>query len=128
MGKKYFCRPQKIWVSYFDGTNKSENYCMGEWVEGSGTGIDLYSAVDRYVVAQANTRGIDFATVLNYGRKVGGPPLRKMTFHERARCLKALALYLLERKENFYRISYYTGQLEKIVGSISREGLETSLL
>ncbi|HRN37751.1 MAG TPA: aldehyde dehydrogenase family protein, partial [Flavobacteriales bacterium] len=42
-------------------------------------------------------------------REVGGPPLRKMTFPERGRMLKALAMYLMERKEEFYQVSYRTG-------------------
>jgi oxepin-CoA hydrolase/3-oxo-5,6-dehydrosuberyl-CoA semialdehyde dehydrogenase len=46
---------------------------------------------------------------LDYGRKVGGIPLRKMTFQERGRMLKALALFLLERKNQYYQISAYTG-------------------
>src|SRR5215218_6520290 len=32
-----------------------------------------------------------------------------MTFHERGRMLKALAGYLMERKEKFYQVSYHTG-------------------
>jgi oxepin-CoA hydrolase/3-oxo-5,6-dehydrosuberyl-CoA semialdehyde dehydrogenase len=47
--------------------------------------------------------------MMNYARKVGGPALRKLTFHERGRMLKALALYLMEKKEYFYTISSYTG-------------------
>jgi len=35
--------------------------------------------------------------------------LRKMTFQERGRMLKALALYLLERKEKYYEVSALTG-------------------
>jgi oxepin-CoA hydrolase/3-oxo-5,6-dehydrosuberyl-CoA semialdehyde dehydrogenase len=32
-----------------------------------------------------------------------------MTFHERGRMLKALALYLMQRKHLFYQLSYHTG-------------------
>jgi oxepin-CoA hydrolase/3-oxo-5,6-dehydrosuberyl-CoA semialdehyde dehydrogenase len=32
-----------------------------------------------------------------------------MTFHERGRMLKALAFYLLERKDRYYQISHWTG-------------------
>ncbi|HRD54536.1 MAG TPA: phenylacetic acid degradation bifunctional protein PaaZ, partial [Flavobacteriales bacterium] len=53
--------------------------------------------------------GLDFAHMLNYARTVGGPPLRKMTFPERGRMLKALALHLMERKDKYYQISYKTG-------------------
>jgi len=40
---------------------------------------------------------------------VGGPALRRMTFHERARMLKALAMHLTERKQEFYAVSAATG-------------------
>src|SRR5690606_1757334 len=44
-----------------------------------------------------------------FARKTGNPALRKLTFHERGRMLKALALYLLDRKERYYKISTMTG-------------------
>jgi len=47
--------------------------------------------------------------MVDYGRRVGGPALRRMTFHERARMLKAMATYLNGRKDEFYAISYATG-------------------
>ena len=34
-----------------------------------------------------------------------------MTFHERARMLKALALYLTEKKDQFYQVSWATGAI-----------------
>jgi oxepin-CoA hydrolase/3-oxo-5,6-dehydrosuberyl-CoA semialdehyde dehydrogenase len=60
-------------------------------------------------VAIASSEGLDFAAMLDHGRTVGGPALRRMTFHERARMLKALAQHLTARKEEFYRVSAFTG-------------------
>ncbi|MCB0784584.1 MAG: hypothetical protein KDC02_10275, partial [Flavobacteriales bacterium] len=57
--------------------------------------------------------GLDFKAMLQYARETGGPPLRKMTFPERGRMLKALALHLMERKEEFYGISYLTGAIKQ---------------
>ncbi|MES1226162.1 MAG: aldehyde dehydrogenase family protein, partial [Bacteroidota bacterium] len=88
---------------------KLENYIIGQWVTGEGEGQILYNAVSGEPVATATTKGIDFNAILEYGRKKGNAALRKMTFHERGRMLKALATYLLERKERFYAISYLTG-------------------
>ncbi|HEY8405002.1 MAG TPA: phenylacetic acid degradation bifunctional protein PaaZ [Flavobacteriales bacterium] len=88
---------------------KLHNYINGQWIEGSGAGKELYNAVTGEVIALASSDGIDFAEVLNYARIVGGPALRKMTFHERGRMLKALAFYLTERKDAYYQISYKTG-------------------
>jgi oxepin-CoA hydrolase/3-oxo-5,6-dehydrosuberyl-CoA semialdehyde dehydrogenase len=88
---------------------KLGNYITGKWIEGDGDGQQLFNAVNGEVVATATTKGLDFASILNYGRNTGSPALRKMTFQERGRMLKALALHLLEHKEKFYQISYKTG-------------------
>jgi len=54
--------------------------------------------------------------VLAYARKTGNPALRKMTFPERGRMLRALALYLKERVEPLYKISYLTGATRPTAG------------
>lgn len=88
---------------------KLENYIMGQWVAGDGDGTPLINAVNGETVAVATAEGLDYAALLQYGREKGNPALRKMTFHERGRMLKALAFYLLERKNKFYTLSYATG-------------------
>ncbi len=89
--------------------NKLENFVEGRWVSGEGEGQLLYNAVNGNPVAVASTKGLDFESILNYARKKGSPKLRKMTFHERGRMLRALAIHLMEKKEQFYQISYQTG-------------------
>src|SRR5690349_229479 len=86
-----------------------KNFAMGEWVEGTGKGTELFDAVTGETVAVASSEGLDFKGMAEYARTVGGPALRRMTFHERARMLKALAQYLTVRKEQFYRVSARTG-------------------
>ena len=86
-----------------------QNYAHGEWVTGAGTGTALYHAVTGEQVAIATSVGLDFKGMLEYGRTVGGPTLRAMTFHQRARILKGLAQYLTARKEEYYAISAWTG-------------------
>lgn len=88
---------------------KLENYLSGSWITGDGDGQVLTDAVNGEMVATATTKGLDFASALEYGRTVGGPALRRMTFHERGRMLKALAFHLSEKKEQFYQVSYHTG-------------------
>ncbi|MFX8354882.1 hypothetical protein ABTL90_19295, partial [Acinetobacter baumannii] len=68
-----------------------ENYVNGQWICGEGDGQILYNAVTGQPIASASTKGVDFAAALEYGRKVGNPLLRKMSFHERGLMLKALA-------------------------------------
>ena len=86
-----------------------ENYIAGNWVKGTGKQAELFDASNGELVATTSSGGLDFAHMLHYARTVGGPPLRKMTFPERGRMLKALALYLMERKDTYYQISYKTG-------------------
>jgi oxepin-CoA hydrolase / 3-oxo-5,6-dehydrosuberyl-CoA semialdehyde dehydrogenase len=86
-----------------------ENYVGGKWVPGTGEGQVLYDAVTGEAFARASTGGLDFGEVLAYAREKGNPALRRMTFHERGRMLKALALHLSAQKEKFYTISYRTG-------------------
>ncbi|MCX8080890.1 MAG: phenylacetic acid degradation bifunctional protein PaaZ [Bacteroidia bacterium] len=88
---------------------KIKNYICGQWVAGSGNGQELVDAVTGETIGFASTEGIDFQVVADYARRVGGTALRKMTFQERGRMLKSLALHLLSKKEEFYKISYRTG-------------------
>lgn len=88
---------------------KLENYLAGKWITGDGDGQVLYDAVNGEPIAAATTKGLHFADALHYGRTVGNAALRKMTFHERGRMLKALALHLMAHKEKFYQISYHSG-------------------
>jgi oxepin-CoA hydrolase/3-oxo-5,6-dehydrosuberyl-CoA semialdehyde dehydrogenase len=88
---------------------KLENYITGRWIAGEGQGQTLYDAVTSESIAAATTKGLAFEEILEYGRTVGNPALRKLTFHERGRMLKALALHLMQHKEKFYQISYHSG-------------------
>jgi oxepin-CoA hydrolase/3-oxo-5,6-dehydrosuberyl-CoA semialdehyde dehydrogenase len=88
---------------------KLQNFALGQWISGSGKGTELFDAVNGELVAVADSSGLDFGAMLNYGRETGGPALRKMTFQERGRMLKALALYLTERKAAYYAVSVKTG-------------------
>ncbi len=89
--------------------NKLQNYVTGSWITGDGDGQLLYDAVTGDAVAAATSKGLDFAGMVRYGREVGNPALRKLTFHERGRMLKALAMHLMAQKEKFYQISYHSG-------------------
>jgi oxepin-CoA hydrolase / 3-oxo-5,6-dehydrosuberyl-CoA semialdehyde dehydrogenase len=88
---------------------KLGNYITGKWIEGDGDGTQLYNAVNGNLISAATSQGLDFEAILKYAREVGNPALRKMTFQERGRMLRALALHLLKHKETFYAISYQSG-------------------
>ena len=86
-----------------------QNFVQGEWVTGSGKATDLFHAVTGDKIAEATTGGIDFAAMVRYATTVGGPNLRRLTFHERALMLKAMAQALMTRKDEFYLVSAATG-------------------
>lgn len=86
-----------------------KNYAEGKWVTAKKEGDVLHNAITGDAIFTASSEGLDFGSMMDYARKVGGPALRKLTFHQRGRMLKALAMHLMERKEYFYKISSYTG-------------------
>ena len=86
-----------------------ESYVCGNWTPGSKEGQALLDAATGAPVAFVDSTGLDFAAVLEHGRKTAGPRLRAMGFHERAGMLKALGLALMAHKEEFYTESFRTG-------------------
>lgn len=86
-----------------------ESFARNAWVAGGGSGQALASAVDGRTIATLSSAGLDFAAMLDFARRTGGPNLRRLTFHERANMLKALAKHLTEHKREFYALSTDTG-------------------
>lgn len=88
---------------------KTGNYITGRWIDGEGDGQQLFNAITGEAISTATTSGIDMGAALKYAREKGNANLRKMTFQERGRMLRALALHLMEQKEKFYAVSAKTG-------------------
>ncbi len=86
-----------------------ENYAEGHWVKSRSATDTLHNAITGEALYTAGSEGLDFDAMMKYARRTGGKALRRMTFHERGRMLKALAMHLLKKKEEFYRISAQTG-------------------
>ena len=84
------------------------SYVEGRWFA-PGSGTPVYDAVTGDLVAEVSSAGIDFGAALAYGRAVGGPALREMTFHERAALAKSAGLLLREHRDELYELSYRTG-------------------
>ena len=70
---------------------KLKSYASGEWRQGDAKFAPLFNAVNGKLLAESSSDGLDFRAMLEYGRCHGGTALRKMTFHQRANMLKALA-------------------------------------
>lgn len=86
-----------------------ESYVCGRWTPGEKEGQTLLDAATGAPVATIDSTGLDFAGVLEHGRRVAGPKLRAMSFHQRALMLKALGQRLMDLKEEFYAESLHTG-------------------
>ncbi|MDW4496449.1 phenylacetic acid degradation bifunctional protein PaaZ [Sulfitobacter sp. D35] len=86
-----------------------KSFAAGAWIAPDDSARPIENAIDGSVMAQAGNAGLDVAAMLDHARTVGGPALRKMTFHDRARMLKALATALNEKKQALYDISFTTG-------------------
>jgi oxepin-CoA hydrolase / 3-oxo-5,6-dehydrosuberyl-CoA semialdehyde dehydrogenase len=89
-------------------TNIVQSYIAGRWIgrEGAQT---LRSAVNGKPVASTHAEKIDFAEAVEYARKTGVPNLLKFDFLQRAAMLKALAKFIVDRKEELYAVSAHTG-------------------
>src|ERR1700720_3193225 len=86
-----------------------QSFVAGKWQSGTGNGVALRDATTGSVVANATADGLDTGAMLTHARQVGGPNLRRLTFHERAGLLKAVAKLLGDHKDELYQLSYATG-------------------
>lgn len=90
-------------------SNKLDNYILGNWTSFQGEGIAQHNSVTGALISTVNDGGTDFASVLDYGRKVGNKNLRKMTFLQRGLMLKKLAMHLNSIRKKYYAISAMSG-------------------
>ncbi|PPK66300.1 phenylacetic acid degradation bifunctional protein PaaZ [Actinokineospora auranticolor] len=85
------------------------SYVRGHWHTPDTEGAPLHDAVTGAEIARISSAGVDMAAALDHGRRVGGPALRELTFHQRAALLKELALRLTDAKDELYALSTRTG-------------------
>ncbi|WGI22095.1 phenylacetic acid degradation bifunctional protein PaaZ [Amylibacter sp. IMCC11727] len=84
------------------------SFAAGRWVSPDSSARSIENAVTGDVMARAGS-ALDVAEMLDYARTKGGPALRALGFHDRARMIKALALHLGEHKQALYDLSFATG-------------------
>lgn len=89
------------------------SFAAGQWIGTDAAARDIHSAVTGDLIARAGNNSLDVEAMLDHARSVGGPNLRSMTFHQRAKIIKALALHLGEHKQKLYDISFATGATQK---------------
>jgi oxepin-CoA hydrolase / 3-oxo-5,6-dehydrosuberyl-CoA semialdehyde dehydrogenase len=84
------------------------SYVSGQWTA-PADGRPVLDAVTGDEVARISSAGIDMGAALDYGRRVGGPAMRALTFHDRAALAKAAGSMLREHREELYALSARTG-------------------
>ncbi|MGJ8661282.1 MAG: phenylacetic acid degradation bifunctional protein PaaZ [Bacteroidota bacterium] len=86
-----------------------QSYAQGKWIDGEGVETNLYNAITGEHFGETSSKGLDYKAMMEYAVRTGGFALRKMTFQERGRMLKALALFLMEKKKKYYEVSAWSG-------------------
>ncbi|MCK6426161.1 MAG: phenylacetic acid degradation bifunctional protein PaaZ [Burkholderiaceae bacterium] len=89
-------------------TTLLQSHIAGRWL-GATPAQTLRSAIDGRPVAATHAEAVDFGDAVHFARTVGLPGLLALDFQQRAARLKALAKYLVERKEQLYAVSAHTG-------------------
>lgn len=85
------------------------SFAAGQWVAPGAGARNIASAITGDIIATAGNSDLDVAAMLDHARTVGGPALRGLTFHQRAKMLKALAAHLSQHKQALYDLSFDTG-------------------
>src|SRR5438094_4175232 len=84
---------------------KLANYLAGEWVEGSGPGIELVDPVTGEELARISSQGADLEAALDFARREGGPRLQQLTYRERAEMLAKMGDALTANRDEYFRHS-----------------------
>lgn len=85
-----------------------QSLIAGRWIGQHGAQT-LRSAIDGRALFRTHEERPDFAEAVEFGRRRGIPALMALDFQQRAARLKALGLYLNERKEQLYTLSRHSG-------------------
>lgn len=86
-----------------------KSFAAGQWIAPDANARGIENAVTGAVLGRAGNDALDVHAMLDYARTIGGPALRALTFHDRARLIKALAAHLNTYKQALYDLSFATG-------------------
>ncbi|MDU9005527.1 phenylacetic acid degradation bifunctional protein PaaZ [Sedimentitalea todarodis] len=86
-----------------------KSFAVGEWIAPDDKARMIENAVTGAPFGRAGNESLDVQAMLDHARQTGGPALRALTFHDRARMLKALATHLGKHKQALYDLSFATG-------------------
>ena len=82
-----------------------------QWLDPDSSASQLYDASTGELIGSVGHKTLPFEEMLEFGRDSGGRSLREMGFHERAKLIKAVAVYLEKNKKELYDIiAKHSGQ------------------
>ncbi len=84
------------------------SFVMGDWIAPSNPSRAVCSAITGQELGSVGGN-LDLSGMRDYAKTYGGPGLRELNFHDRARMLKALALHLKLHRKALYQLSFETG-------------------
>ena len=86
-----------------------KSFAAGEWIAPDANARAIENAVTGEQLGRAGNDALNVQGMLDYARQTGGPALRALTFHDRARMLKALSVELSKHKQALYDLSFASG-------------------
>ena len=89
-----------------------QSYLQDSWVSPTATSdnaVAVHDAVTGDAICRVSSDGLDIRAALQHARRVGGPALRDLTFHQRADLLDALAAAVREHRDELYVLSAKAG-------------------
>ncbi len=89
------------------------SFACGQWVGPGPQARQVIGPVTGQAIAMAGGAPLNYEGMIETAVTTGGPALREMTFHQRAKMLKSLAQYIDSRKEELYAVNPLTGATRK---------------
>lgn len=86
-----------------------QSFACGKWIDPNTNTDPIIGPVTGVPIAQVGGYSFEPSKMIEYAKSFGGGGLREMTFHQRAKIVKSLAMYLDTRKEELYTLSTLTG-------------------
>lgn len=103
------------------------SYLNGAWQAGKEPQTPLYNAATGAVIAQTSSNGLDLAAALQFGRAVGGPALRALTFAQRGEILGKLASVIVANRDALLDVSEHNMGTTRGDGKFDVDGASGTL-
>ena len=86
-----------------------QSFAQGQWLQPDDNARAIHSAIDGSQIAIAGRTDLDTHLMLRFAREEGGPALRQLSFHDRAKRIKAVATLLAEHTQALTQLAFNTG-------------------